>query len=160
MKLVIGEYGKAVLAVFVTSLILGLCLVYLHGMDGKSGIFGILAKQTECDLAKDASRESDEMYQMIQERKEPTIRYRDCFICAGEPLNWASMFEAVDADGKTVEWHIVKINGGREDITSYRFPKSGVYELEVSAVDDYGIRSNRVFHIPVQRAFSGREKNG
>ncbi len=160
MKIVIGEYGKAVLAAISALLILGLCLVNLHSANGKGGIFEVLTEQAGNGAAKDASRESNEMYQMIQERKEPTIRYRNCFIYAGEPLDWASMFEAIDADGEAVEWCVTKINGKPENIASYCFPESGVYEVEVSAVDSYGIISNRLFNIPVQRASFGREKKG
>lgn len=160
MKIVIGEYGRAVLAVIAALLILGLCMVNLRSANGKGGIFEVLTEQAGSGAAKDASRESDEMYQMIKERQEPTIRYRNCFIYAKEPLDWTSMFEAVDADGEAAEWHVVKINGKTENMGSYCFPKSGVYEVEVSAVDCYGIICNRIFNIPVQRAPFGREKNG
>lgn len=160
MKIVIGEYGKAVLAAMSALLILGLCLVNLRSDNGKGGIFEVLTEQAGNGAAKDASRGSDEMYQMIKTRKEPIIRYRNCCIAAEELLDWAEMFEAIDADGEVIESCVTKINGKQEDIASYRFPKSGVYEVEVSAVDRYGIISNRIFHIPVQRASFGREKIG
>lgn len=160
MKIVIGEYGKAVLAAISALLILGLCLMNLRSADGKGGIFEVLTEQAGKGAASDASRESDEMYRMIKERKEPIIRYRNCLIYAEEPLDWELMFEAVDEDGEAVEWHVEKINGKMEDFGSYCFPKSGVYEVEVSAADSYGIISSCIFQIPVQRAFLGKEKSG
>lgn len=143
MKLLIGEYGKALLAMTVLLFIVGLSGMLLIGAES---------------MTKDASRESDEMYRKIRERKEPEIRYRNCPICAGCPLEWTQMFEAEDADGEKIEFSILTVDGRKEEPASYRFPKSGIYEVEVSAEDRYGIISIRTFCIPVQRAVWGKEK--
>lgn len=143
MKLVIGEYGKAVLAMTVLLFVLGLSGMSLIGAGS---------------MAKDASRESDEMYRKVRERKEPEIRYRNCPVRAGQPLDWTQMFEAEDADGEKIGFSVLAVDGRQEELSSYRFPGSGIYEVEVSAEDRYGITSIRTFRIPVQRAALGREK--
>lgn len=143
MKLLIGEYGKAVLALTVLLFILGLSGISLIGTGS---------------VAKDASRESDEMYRKVRERREPEIRYRNCPVCAGTLLDWAQMFEAEDADGEKIGVSILAVDGRKEEFDTYHFPRSGIYEVEVSAVDRYGIKSVRNFWIPVQRAVFGKEK--
>lgn len=141
MRTVIEEYGKAVLAMTVFLFILG-----FSGMK----LFGVI------NMTGDVSRDSNEMYQKVKERKGPEIRYMNRSVCAGCVLNWDKMFKVTDADGEEIEFSILKIDGRKEELSSYRFPKSGIYEIEVSAEDRYGIVSTRMFRVPVQRAVWGK----
>lgn len=143
MKLLIGEYGKAVLTLTVILFVLGLSGISLIGVGS---------------MAVDASREGDEMYRKVRERREPEIRYRNCSVRAGETLDWAQMFEAEDADGEKIEFSILAVDGRKEEFDSYRFPGSGIYKVKVFAEDGYGVNSVRSFRIPVQRAALGKEK--
>lgn len=159
MKTVILEYGKSVLAVVAVLLILGIVGVGAYSVKSGDGVLGQMETQAKQGGIGDGAREQSSFYQSILGRKKPVIIYQDLSVCAGDLPDWNNMFLARDEEGHPLEVQIQKINGNKENLLNYRFPISGIYEIEVSAEDDYGVSTRQIFQIPVQRAPLGKGQN-
>lgn len=151
MKIIIQEYGKAILTSLAAVLILVFCLYGIVGTEGEQGIFALLQK-----YASNAGRtyqlyEDREVYHSVIQRNPPTIEYIGQDIHAGEKVKWQSLFLASDADKRQTAVQVISVDENQIEDTSYIFPQSGTYEILVSAKDEYGITAWKYFHIPVQR---------
>lgn len=148
MKTVIFEYGKSVLTVTAVLLILG---IFGFSLYGKQGVWSRIREQAAQEGAADRIRGRNDAYESFLKRQKPEIVYRGRTALAGVLVDWNEMFLATDADGKELELMNLKINGSDLNPDDYRFPKSGIYEIEVMTRDDYGLATRRSFQIPVRR---------
>lgn len=149
MKRIVREYGMAVLAVAAAVLLLGFWWSVTAGKN--SGMIASIGKRAEETSADNTVREKNEWYGKLSQRSVPEITYWNQPVYAGELPDWKKMFAAVDADRNVAETSILTVNGKKEETASYCFPRSGVYKLEVEAEDSYGLKSRRLFSIPVSR---------
>lgn len=155
MKVILHEYGAAILAVIVAGLILTLCMV---GIGGTQGIKGILANKAEPTANANDTYEDTSVYKSLSERKRPVISYIGTGVAAGSVIHWQQLFAAVDADQNPIEVTVLSVNGVKEIPPEFAFEKSGIYAIEVSTADSYGISVTRIFRIPVQRIGYEREE--
>ena len=149
MRLIIQEYGTSLLAVLTASMIFFLCLSGIENSKGERGIYRILSEsmgQKELEYANDIDREKFKTYIA---RGNPVISCHATGIYVGERVDWQSVFHAVDVDEHILTTQIISIDGDRNISGDYCFVQSGIYVVEVLAVDSSQKQTRNLFQLPV-----------
>lgn len=149
MKSILREYGTSLLAVLTAGLLFFFCLSGIKNSQGESGIYAVLkqsVRQKEVVFTDDMDRIS---YAEFMSRGNPVIYCQPNGIYAGENVNWQTVFPAEDVEQNVLAVQIVSIDGNKNISNDYQFAKSGIYIVEVLAVDAKQKQTKKVFQLPV-----------
>lgn len=149
MKLILQEYGTSLLAALTAGMIFMLCLSGVISSQGGRGIYQILEEVTRQNPKEYTDDLDRAKYEAYVTRGNPVISCHASGIYAGENVSWQSIFQAVDVEQNTIMIRIVSVDGSTNISEDYRFPKSGIYAVEVLAVDDKQKQTRKIFQLPV-----------
>ncbi len=151
MKVIIREYGLAVIALLTAGLLLGFGL----GVIGvPTGVMDIFANNKALLAEENAGIDEEvQVYRSLSERKRPVITFQEqVAVTADVTIDWQQLFRAIDAEQNELVVEVVAVNKNKELPEEFSFACSGIYEVEVMATDEYGISVSQTFRVPVQRS--------
>lgn len=149
MKIILREYGTAVIAAITAALLLAACLTGMQDESGNTGLYRILEAEASQPQGGNANDLDNVAYRVYVTRSNPVISCHASGIYAKEAVDWQNIFYALDEEQKPVAVRIIAVNESRNIVGSYCFPKAGIYEVEVLAVDEKQKRTRQLFRLPV-----------